>query len=523
MNSRLDSHRSSSIKFALLQKGKSAFVKVSYESPSDMLLAQTAWQQVQQHYVNMVSALKCMNPPEWHKNSATLRLPEGHANAIPLLTAVAREFECCVHKQLARAEEKYPLVTTALPPQTVLSDTAPSSAPNPVPRRVPVPLRPAIACICASTGKCEFEVETLLAQQLERFTQPCDAIRATTEMLLQPTSSNPRGRRVPAAERRALILAPCELIKTAEAFGLQRLQRCYFPFQRQVVSVPPRTLTPSLSLSLSSFSPPDSTSPSSGSASASDPSLQPQSSPRSVQVPRAAPAQCAHERTALTSGVLLRVLCVCASAAAAARQLATPHHKHGVCRSLQFRWAEFVLRRIFWGSRRRIRVCSASHACDRALSPAHACCSKIWTLSKFVVTFSIYPLLIALVTFSFNCHFFSTHLARSLQREAASRIAMKGTNVHRACYRGDVELVEDYVIVDRSCLKQTDSYLGDDGTPFSHACSAGRLSVLEAIIALKADVNDTDVVGDALARASELGHLAVVEALLAMGIHVNSR
>ena len=470
MNSRLDSHRSSSIRFALLQKGKSALVKVSYESSNDMLLAQRAWQQVQQDYVNMVSALKCMNPPEWHKNGATLRLPDGHANAVQLLTAVAREFECCVHKQLARAEQKDYVVTAALPPQPVLSDAAPSPATHPMPRQVPVPLR-----------------------------------------------------RVPAAERRALILAPCELIKKAEVFGLQRLHRCYFPFQRRVVPAPSHTLAPSPSLPLSPFIPPDSSSPSSGSASASDTSVHPQSSPRSVQVPRAAPAQCAHERTALTSGVLLRVLCVCASAAAAARQLATPHHKHGVCRSLQFRWAEFVLRRIFWGSRRRIRVCSASHACDRALSPAHACCSKIWTLSKFVVTFSIYPLLIALVTFSFNCHFFSTHLARFLQREAASRIAMKGTNVHRACYRGDVELVEDYVIVDRSCLKQTDSYLGDDGTPFSHACSAGRLSVLEAIIALKADVNDTDVVGDALARASELGHLAVVEALLAMGIHVNSR
>jgi ankyrin repeat protein len=115
-----------------------------------------------------------------------------------------------------------------------------------------------------------------------------------------------------------------------------------------------------------------------------------------------------------------------------------------------------------------------------------------------------------------------------MQREAVSRIAMKGANVHgvdgpRACCRGDVELVEDYVIVDRSCLKQTYSYLGDDGTPFSHACSAGRLPVVEAILALKADVNDTDVIGNALARASECGHLAVVEALLALGIDVNSR
>ncbi len=96
---------------------------------------------------------------------------------------------------------------------------------------------------------------------------------------------------------------------------------------------------------------------------------------------------------------------------------------------------------------------------------------------------------------------------------------MKGTNVHRACYRGDVELVEDYVIVDRSCLKQID----DDETPFSEACSAGRLPVVEAILALKADVNDTDVIGNALARASERGHLGVVKALLALGIDVNSR
>ncbi len=100
---------------------------------------------------------------------------------------------------------------------------------------------------------------------------------------------------------------------------------------------------------------------------------------------------------------------------------------------------------------------------------------------------------------------------------------MKGKNVHRACYLGDVELVEDYIIVDRSCLKQTYSYLGDGGTPFSHACSAGRLPVVEAILAMKADVNDTDVIGNALARASEHGHLGVVEALLAQGIDVNSR
>ena len=275
----------------------------------------------------MVSALKCMNPPEWHNNGATLRLPDGHANAVQLLTAVAREFECCVHKQLARAEQKDYVVTAALPPQPVLSDAAPSPAPHPMPRQVPVPQR-----------------------------------------------------RVPAAERRALILAPCELIKKAEVFGLQRLHRCYFPFQRRVVPAPSHTLAPSPSLPLSPFIPPDSSSPSSGSASASDTSVHPQSPPRSVQLSRAAPAQSAHERTALTSGVLLRVLCICSTATAAARQL---------CCRLQFSWAESILRRVFWGSRRKIRVCSASHARDRARSRPHAFCSKIWTLSKFVVKFSL--------------------------------------------------------------------------------------------------------------------------------------
>jgi ankyrin repeat protein len=118
---------------------------------------------------------------------------------------------------------------------------------------------------------------------------------------------------------------------------------------------------------------------------------------------------------------------------------------------------------------------------------------------------------------------FLKHLTRFLQREATSRIAKKGTGVHRACSHGDVELVEDYMIVDRSCLKQTQSYFGDEGTPFYHACSAGHLPVVEAILAFKADVNDTDVIGDALAGASRHGHLAVVEALLALGINVNSR
>lgn len=391
MNSRIGSHRSTSIKFALLQKGKSPFVKVSYESPSDMLLAQNAWQQVQQHYINMVPALKCIDPPacpEWHKNGATLRLPDGQANAIQLLTAVAREFECCVHKQLARAEEKDYVFASALLQETVLGDTAPSPAPNPVPRREPVPQR-----------------------------------------------------RVPAAERRALILAPYELIKTAEAFGLQRLHRYFFPFQRQVVSVPPRTLTPSPSLPLSPCSPPDSSSPSSVSASASDTSLHPQSPLRSVHVPRAAPAhcQCALERTALTSGVLLRVLCFCATAAAAARQLAAPPPKHGACRSVQFRWAEFVLRHVFWGSRRRIQVCPASCACDHARSLAHACCSKIWTLSKFVASFSIYPLLITLVTFSFDFDFLSllfiqlSCLFITLSPFSAARCGLSHRNERQKC------------------------------------------------------------------------------------------
>lgn len=138
----VESRRSNSIKFALVQKGKSVIVKASYDSAGDMLLAQRAWQQMQvaaggiacgdesavdefrkcaaeaAHAQassivdgdsvssdNMAIALKCIKSPEWHKNGATLRLPDGHPNAMQILTQLARDFESCVQKQLKRAEE----------------------------------------------------------------------------------------------------------------------------------------------------------------------------------------------------------------------------------------------------------------------------------------------------------------------------------------------------------------------------------------------------------------------------------
>jgi hypothetical protein len=160
----------SSIKFALVQKGKSVIVKVSYDSAGDMLLAQRAWQQLQvaagggdESAVDelrecvaeaahakagsivdgdsvssetMAIALKCMKSPEWHKNGATLRLPDGHPNAAQILTKLARDFESCVQQQLERAEEENAVVAPALPPP--LLAVAPASAPQAAPIPDPV-------------------------------------------------------------------------------------------------------------------------------------------------------------------------------------------------------------------------------------------------------------------------------------------------------------------------------------------------------------------------------------------------
>ena len=169
MSARAESRRRSSVKFALVPKGKSVFVKVSYESLSDMLLAQRAWHLVRQKYQadddtsavagnihveselspasaafdgesvssdDFLSALKCIKSPEWHKNGATLRLPDGYCNASRLLTAVISEFESCVQQQLVAAEEEHSVVAPALPPP--LAHAAPSPSPSPAVQPLPL-------------------------------------------------------------------------------------------------------------------------------------------------------------------------------------------------------------------------------------------------------------------------------------------------------------------------------------------------------------------------------------------------
>ena len=169
----VESRRSNSIKFALVQKGKSVIVKASYDSTGDMLLAQRAWQQMQvaaggtacgdkaavdefrkcdakaAHAQecsivegdsvssdDIAIALKCIKSPEWHKNGATLRLPDGHPNAIQILTKLARDFESCVQNQLKRAEEDDAVAAPALPPQP-LHAMSPAAAPQAAPLQEP--------------------------------------------------------------------------------------------------------------------------------------------------------------------------------------------------------------------------------------------------------------------------------------------------------------------------------------------------------------------------------------------------
>jgi hypothetical protein len=153
-----------SIHFSLMQKGKTMFLKVSYENVSDMLLAQRAWQQLQTDCVvlsdidsarsaaealgaldagqgsvydeTVASALRCIKPPEWHKNGATLRLPESHPNASQLLAAISKEFECCVRRQLKAAEESAPAAPATPLPQV---HAVQSASPLPAPEKTPVP------------------------------------------------------------------------------------------------------------------------------------------------------------------------------------------------------------------------------------------------------------------------------------------------------------------------------------------------------------------------------------------------
>ncbi len=451
MNATVESRSSSSITFALLQKGKSVLVKVNYDSVGDMLLAQKAWQQVQQEHAmkadgdasasaetgavlapastatdvdrdsvpldDIAAALKHMKPPEWHKNGATLRLPEGHSNASLLLAAVVRVFDSCVQKQLARAEE-LSIVASALPPRHVHAMSVAASQ----------------------------HVASLEQQQSK------------------PMST---------AERRALLLAPCELIEKAEAIGLQRLQRlrrCNFPFERQDLAALFQKLAPT------------------------------------------------------PHPMLLRVLCICAPATAAARLLVSAPPEHWVSRDLQFSLVAAILRRVFWGCRCRIRVCFVTLQLCLCLFSCHACRRKTWKSSRFAASASLWSL-VACNHFDHFTRRCVSCLTRSLQAEAAARLAKarhNNINIHSACSKGDVNVVEDFIIVDRSCLKQKHECNGYTGTPFNHACSAGQLPVVEAILALKADVNDADVVGDALAGASKHGHIDVVQALLSLGMNVNA-
>jgi len=166
MSKHAESCRGSSIKFSFPQKGKSVFVKVSYEGISDLLLARRAWEQVQQEHGikangdastvsereslatealpthtntiiesgsvssdDILAALQCIRPPEWHKNGATLRLPDDRPNASQLLTAIVHEFESCVQKQRVAAKIENEAVIAAVPPQLVLM--TPMAAPQP--------------------------------------------------------------------------------------------------------------------------------------------------------------------------------------------------------------------------------------------------------------------------------------------------------------------------------------------------------------------------------------------------------
>jgi hypothetical protein len=93
----------------------------------------------------MAIALKCIKSPEWHKNGATLRLPDGHPNATQILTALTRQFQTCVQKQLLCAEEDDAVVAPALPPQPVHAVPPATPLPDPVGssdhrQRAPIPL-----------------------------------------------------------------------------------------------------------------------------------------------------------------------------------------------------------------------------------------------------------------------------------------------------------------------------------------------------------------------------------------------
>jgi hypothetical protein len=100
---------------------------------------------------------------------------------------------------------------------------------------------------------------------------------------------------------------------------------------------------------------------------------------RKMQALPAAPGRCAHDCSLWTRAMLLRVLCVCATAPAAARHLASAPPRDFVGHGLQLRWAGAILRRVYWGYRSRIRVRLFANKCACFRSSAHAYCSIIWT------------------------------------------------------------------------------------------------------------------------------------------------
>jgi hypothetical protein len=163
---------SSGIIFSLPQKGKSVFLKVSYDCVSDKRLAQRAWQQLQtdchtpSHASTAVAetldpatqgapdeampphiiaaALQLIKPPEWHKNGATLRLPDGEPNAAEVLAAIARAFKSVVERLREEAAESDADAAAAPPLE---ESASPSPVPQPAPPQPappqPAPLQPA--------------------------------------------------------------------------------------------------------------------------------------------------------------------------------------------------------------------------------------------------------------------------------------------------------------------------------------------------------------------------------------------
>jgi hypothetical protein len=180
----------------------------------------------------------------------------------------------------------------------------------------------AVACKRAAAALKKGLYFRFLEQDFVRYTIDCIIEMASGNRFAALADEAPN--QATTAEKLALILAPCELIKAAEAFGLQRLRRCYLPLQCQDVAVPLQS-------------------------------------------------------TLLTRFMLIRVLCVCATATAAAQHLASASPRGSAGHDLQLRWAGAILRRVFGGCRSRIRVCLCANNCACFRSSAHAYCSIIWT------------------------------------------------------------------------------------------------------------------------------------------------